>query len=477
MPHMFSIVLQWELFSGSQEHSGENILIFFAIPNILHWCIPVPGEIPEDTKMRPANGNGEIFLLFLIVAAYGSDKTVMLYLERSHMRMRIARDAAMPKIFISTAEPSADRHASHLTASLLREVDGLVVDAAGGKRMAEAGANMLVDMTGQAVMGFWAALGHLRFYKRAMDRIVDHLVREKHDALVVVDAPSFHLRLARRVKKRLPHLPIIYYIAPKLWAWKEWRVKNLKRDIDKTLCIFPFEEKFFGDRGVDAVFVGNPTLDQVRRVSGDALTRVLHVEDVKRHNTPEKGVVAIFPGSRKSEIKYIWPLMTDTLALLRVRFPELKAAVAIAPGWSEERLAEYAPLPDNATFIDGESQELLDAASVVLAKSGTTTLEAAFLGKPMVVTYKGDAASFFIARKFVKLPYVSLPNIVAGKMLVREFLQNEATPENLAGEIGELLSNPKYYRTMRSKLKRLRDNFGQDTASDGAAREIAAFLK
>ncbi len=383
----------------------------------------------------------------------------------------------MPRIFISTAEPSADRHASHLADALFRQVEDLTIDAAGGEKLAGAGAQLAVDMTGQAVMGFWAALAHLRFYKQAMGLILSRLDQYKHDALVLVDAPSFHLRLARRVKKMRPDLPVIYYIAPKLWAWKEWRVKNLRRDVDKTLCIFPFEEKFFRERGVDAVFVGNPTLDQVRRVSGDALTRVLRVDDVKRHSDPTRGVLAVFPGSRRSEVKYLWPLMVATIAAVRERFPELKVAVAVAPGWSSERLAEYAPLPDNTSFIDGESQELLDAASVVLAKSGTTTLEAALLGKPMAVTYKADAASFFIAKQFVKLPYVSLPNIVAGKMLVKEFLQNEATPENLAGEIGELLSNPRYYRTMRSKLKRLRDSFGPEMASERAAREIAAFLE
>ncbi|MCD8140949.1 MAG: lipid-A-disaccharide synthase [Planctomycetaceae bacterium] len=381
----------------------------------------------------------------------------------------------MPRIFVSTAEVSAERHASHLVRAFLEENPGSEVNAAGGDLLAGAGASLAVNMTGQAVMGFWEALGHLSFYKRAAESILACLARERHDALVVVDAPSFHLHLARKVHKRWPDLPILYYIAPKLWAWKEWRVKNLRRDITRTMCIFPFEEKFFHDRGVDAVFVGNPTLDQLRRIDGGGMTRVLKVEDVRRHSDPGRGVMAVFPGSRTQEIRYLWPVMVETMALVRARFPELKIAVALAPGWSKDKLAEYAPLPEAVSFIHGESQELLAAASVVLAKSGTTTLEAALLGVPMAVCYAGHAASFYIAKMFVKLPYVSLPNILAGKRLVQEFLQKDATAENLAGEIIRLLGDHRYYRKMRSKLRDLRRSLGDEFAAVRAAREVAAF--
>ncbi len=382
----------------------------------------------------------------------------------------------MPRIFISTAEASAERHASHLTRELFRRIPGLVVNAAGGDMIAGSGAGLTVNMTGRAVMGFWEALTQLSFYKRAAERILAKLEQERHDALVVVDAPSFHLHLAKKVRKRWPGMPILYYIAPKLWAWKEWRVKNLRRDITRTLCIFPFETDFFRERGVDAVFVGNPTRDQVRDVDAGNMTRVLRVEDVRRHSDPARGALAVFPGSRGSEIKYLWPVMARTVRLLRERFPELKAAVALAPGWTPERLAGYAPLPDSASFHT-DSQELLAAASVVLAKSGTTTLEAALLGKPMAVCYAGHAASFHIAKMFVKLPYVSLPNILAGRRLVQEYLQDDATPENLAAEIGKLLSDQRYYKRMRSQLRRLGEVLGDERSAVRAAREIAGFIQ
>ena len=382
----------------------------------------------------------------------------------------------MPKVFISTAEVSAERHAAHLAGELYNQIPDLTINAAGGEMLQRAGANLVVNMTGRGVMGFWEALSQLSFYKRAANTIMARLAEEKHDALVVLDAPSFHLHLARKVRRRWPDLPILYYIAPKLWAWKEWRVKNLRRDVTRTMCIFPFEVDFFHKRGVDAIFVGNPTLDQLRGVDGENMTKVLRVEDVRRHSDPTRGVLAVFPGSRGSEVKYLWPIMVGTMRLLRDRFPELKAAVALAPGWTRERLAEYAPLPDNASFIDADSHELLAAASVVLAKSGTTTLEAALLGKPMVVCYAGHPASYHIAKMFVKLPYVSLPNILAGRRIIQEYLQGDATPENLAGEIGRLLSDQRYYKRMRGQLRRLREVLGDEYAAVRAAREVAGFV-
>lgn len=382
----------------------------------------------------------------------------------------------MPRVFVSTAEISAERHASHLVRELFQLAPDLTVNAAGGPILQQAGAELAVDMTGRAVMGFWEALGQITFYKRAGESIISKLAREKHDALVLVDAPSFHLRVAQKVHARWPDLPILYYIAPKLWAWKEWRVKNLRRDITRTMCIFPFEVDYFQERGVDAVFVGNPTLDQLRRVDDEKMTRILRVEDVRRHSNPEDGVLAVFPGSRNSEIRYLWPVMAKTIELVRLDFPNLKVAVALAPGWSRERLAETAQPPENVSFIVGNSQEVLAAASVVLAKSGTTTLEAALLGKPMVVCYAGHPVSFHIAKRFVKLPYVSLPNILAGRKIIQEFIQHEATPENLADELVKILGDKKYYRLMRSRLRRLRDTLGDEFAAVKAAREIAGFI-
>ncbi|MDR1521091.1 MAG: lipid-A-disaccharide synthase [Planctomycetota bacterium] len=382
----------------------------------------------------------------------------------------------MPGLFISTAEASAELHASRLVAFLRQTTPDLEVDAAGGPVLAGAGAEVVVDMGGRAVMGFWEALGQVAFYRRAGQAILSRLAARRHGALVLVDAPSFHLRLARKVHARWPELPIIYYIAPKLWAWKEWRIKNLRRDISRTLCIFPFETDFFRQRGVDAVYVGNPTRDQLRGVSGEAMAARLGLGSGWRRADPARGLLSVFPGSRVSEIRHIWPCQAAALAILHRRFPNLRAAVALAPGLEAGRLAAFAPIPEWAAAVAGDSHGLLAASSVVLAKSGTTTLEAALLGKPMAVCYAGHWISHRIARTFVKLPHFSLPNILAGREIVREFLQERAAPENLAAEIGRLLIDEPYRRRMRSRLGQLRETLGDMPAAESAAREIGAYL-
>ena len=382
----------------------------------------------------------------------------------------------MPRIFISTAEPSAELHASHVVNALKHLSPDIVVDAAGTQVLASTGADLVVDMSGQAVMGFWEALSHLSFYRRAGQSILKALATNAYDALVVVDAPSFHLHLAKKVHARFPQLPIIYYIAPKLWAWKQWRIKNLRRDIAKTLCIFPFEEEFFQSRGVNAVYAGNPTLDQIRHLDGKALAEHFGVSGITRHKEPEHGLLAVFPGSRKLEVEQLWPEMTKALRILQKRFPSLKAAVAIAPGWSEEKLRRVSEPPEGVVFVADGSQELLAASSAVIAKSGTTTLEAGLMGKPMVVCYRANPITFYIAKSLVKLRFVSLPNILSGKSIVKELLQNDATAEKLAEEMERILADRRYYRKMRAQLMALRATLGDEPGASRAAREIAAFF-
>ena len=382
----------------------------------------------------------------------------------------------MPRLFISTTEASAELHASKLVEALFASHPGLGVDAAGTALLAGTGANLVVDMSGQAVMGVWAVLPHLAFYRQAARRIMAALEGGGYDVLVVVDASSFHLHLAKKVHARWPDLPIVYYIAPKLWVWKKWRVKNLRRDIRKTLCIFPFEEGFLRGLGVDAVYVGNPTLDQVRDLDGKTIADQFGVSGAKRHNEPERGLLAVFPGSRRSEVKYLWPIMVKALEIVRGRFSELKVAVALAPGWTRDKLGFYAPTPEGVMYVEDASQQVLAASSLVLAKSGTTTLEAGLMGKPMVVCYAMDMVTYHIGRQFLQPDYASLPNIVSDQEIVKEFIQSDASAENLAAELERMLADRRYYRKMRSRLLALRDTFGGERAAERAAREIAVFF-
>lgn len=383
----------------------------------------------------------------------------------------------MPKVFISTAEPSAELHASRLALALRELAPGIGIDAAGGKVLAAAGADIKVDMTGKAVMGILEAIAQLSFFRKAGLEIESRILSGKYDALVVVDAPSFHLPLAKRIHARRPDFPIIYYIAPKLWAWKKWRVKNLRRDFVKTLCIFPFEEKYFGDQGVNAVYAGNPTYDQIRQIDVEAAARRFDLNPETMYSQPTKGLLSVFPGSRGSEIKYLWSPIAKTIGNLQNEFPDLKVAVSLAPGMTLEKFRRHAPLPDNVRFVEGESQVLLAASSAVLTKSGTTTLETALLGKPMLVCHAGHPFNYAVVKLFVKLQYYSLPNILAGREIVRELMQGDASVEMLMAEMRRILTDPAYYAKLRNDFLALRDSLGVEPASLHAAREILATFK
>ncbi|MDR3210379.1 MAG: lipid-A-disaccharide synthase [Planctomycetota bacterium] len=380
----------------------------------------------------------------------------------------------MVKIFVSTAEPSAELHAASLVRELHRQAPDCQIEAAGGSLLAGAGARLAVDMSGRAVMGFWETVHQLSFYRRALASILANLEQDPPDALVLLDAPSFHLHLARQARRLLPSLPIIYYIAPKLWAWKKWRARHLRRYVNRVFCIFPFEEEFFRGLSIDATYVGNPTFDHIRDLEERSAPPP---EGLEADPDPRRGVLAVFPGSRDSEIKYLWPEMAAATAELRRRFPDLRVAVSLAPGMEQKRLLSLALAPTGTRFIAGSSGEILRAASLVLAKSGTTTLEAALLGRPMVVAYASHPVSYFIARAIVNsIPYFSLPNILAGRKLVPELLQDTARAVFMAEELGKIITDPGLSGKMREELLDLRRHLGSERADQRTSREILSLL-
>lgn len=382
----------------------------------------------------------------------------------------------MAKILLSTAETSAEVHAANLLAALKALCPDLEADAAGGPLLAAAGARLVVDMAGKAVMGLKDTFASLSFYRKSGKTLIRAARDNRYDAVVVVDAPSFHLPLAKYIRRDNPGLPILYYIAPKLWVWKEWRAKQLRRDFSKILCILPFEERYFRNLGLDAVYVGNPTKDQVKDIDGRDAAKRFGVSWERRHDEPEKGLLAVFPGSRKGELRRLWPEIAAALSAARDRFPDLKPVVSLAQNITPDDLRAIHPIPDGVRFSTGESRALLAASSLVLAKSGTTTLEAALLGKPMLVCYRVDAPSFLLAMFVIRTPRVALPNILAGGEVVREFLQDKATAANFLDEIERLLADHNYYRTMRNRLLSLADSLGEENSALRAAREIAALL-
>jgi len=386
-------------------------------------------------------------------------------------------------LFFSCVEPSADLHASHVVRAVEGLAPGVRVKAAGGVFLARAGAEVIIDMRGQAVMGLVEVVRHLGFFRQAIRRTLAWVARNRPDAVVLVDAPGYHMRLGLALRRRFPRLPILYFIAPKAWAWQPGRARTLARFVTRLLCIFPFEEEWFGARGLPALYVGNPTLDELRPIIARREARLAAARSSPGDETrvmgawPADGLrtVAVFPGSRAAEVRRLWPVFAPALAELRNRLGPLAFSVALAPGVEPTALRALAPIPERTAFVaPGESQAMLSQASFAMAKSGTTTLEAALLGVPMVVAYRMHPITALLARFLVgrHLGWFSLPNILAGRSVVPELFQSEVTAENLRRESEAILGDSARYRRMQRDLVALRGGFGDKPAGERAAEAI-----
>ncbi len=309
-------------------------------------------------------------------------------------------------------------------------------------------------------MGFWevarnifAVLGNLSFCKKDIRAFAP-------DALVLVDYPGFNMRIGRWAKKQ--GIPVVYYIAPQAWAWKEGRAKALARDVERLLCILPFEEKWFQEHGVEqASFVGHPLLDVVREPQRAA---------VGDANFSRK-VVALLPGSRRQEIRRMLPLM---LTMTR-QFNEYQFVVAGAPGIPAEFYQQFLAGRKRVSFVDNKTRDVLRLADAALVASGTATLETALHGVPQVVCYRGGWLSYLIARRLVKVPFISLVNLILERKLVEELIQGKCNEDRLSDALGSILL-PSEIGRIREGYDELRQRLGRPGASERAAREILPFL-
>lgn len=373
---------------------------------------------------------------------------------------------ASPHFLICAGETSGEMHAAALARSLARECPRCTFSGMGGKLLADAGVELRVDAERHKVMGFAEVLLHLPFFFKAASDLVALTRKRNPAAVILVDNPGFNLRLAGLLKRKCPGVRIVYYIAPKAWAWNPGRAAALAREVDLLLCILPFEEEWFRSRGARARYVGNPSWDAVRACGGGEKLRA------ELGLGREEKLLALFPGSRRSELARLLPDLAAAVSGLPAR-----VAVSVAPGWTRADLEQVHPLPAGAFAVEGRPLETMAASDAVLAKSGTTTLEAALLGKPMAAFYKVNPVSAFFARRLVKLRHFSLPNIVAGEEIVPEYFQEQVTAAALRREAERLLEDTTYREAMATRLMALRDRFGSASASDGAARAIAEFIR
>ncbi len=370
-------------------------------------------------------------------------------------------------IIIVAGEASGDMHAAHLVKELKRLDPSVTFSGLGGPEMRDSGVEVYQDLTKLAVVGFWEVLKHYGEFKKIFKLILTKIRHIKPSVVILVDYPGFNLRLAKELKKL--NTKVIYYISPQVWAWKKKRVHFIKKYVDKILVIFQFEKEFYAKFDMDAHFVGHPLIDsiKVQTPKEKFLT--------ERHLLDYKLTIGLLPGSRQKEVERILPIMLEATSLLRKEFPMLQFIMLKAPA-IEKTLIDSIRVR-HSTLLQLHTEEnntydTINACDFCMVASGTATLETAILEKPMVVIYKTSALTYFLAKLFVKIPNIGLVNVVAGKRVVPECVQNQAKPEIIANALKAIFTDETKIAEIKSELKKVRESLGKSGASRRAAEEI-----
>ncbi|UCF40855.1 MAG: lipid-A-disaccharide synthase [Gemmatimonadota bacterium] len=364
----------------------------------------------------------------------------------------------MTRILVSAGEPSGDAHAARVVAALKQSHPALTIEGVGGPLMEAAGVELIAGIGQLGAVGLVEALRTLPVHWQLLKRLKRRLAAGRYDAVLVVDYPGFHLRLAAAA--RSADVPVLYYIAPQAWAWGGWRLRSLRERVRALAVILPFEEPYFRARDIPATFVGHPLLDGPAAPSREEARRTLGLD-------ADRPVLAVCPGSRAVEVNRLLPTFRAAVRRLRHQVPGLEAVLLDAAGAVGEDVPE-------CSRWRGASATLFAAADAGLCKSGTTTLEAALAGMPMVVAYRMHPATFAIARRAVRVPDIALVNLVAGRRVVPELVQRAATDAALARAARPLLERDGAEATQqRAAFAAIRTAMG----APGAARRVAELVR
>ena len=370
---------------------------------------------------------------------------------------------------ISCGEPSGDLYAGALTTELRRIDPAIAVTGFGSDRLRAAGASLIGDFSGLSVTGLLEVARTLPRTYAAYRRLVADAVATRPDVLVAIDFPDFNFTLAKAIRKL--GVPIVYYVSPQLWAWRRGRMRTMRRIADRVLVIFPFEVPIYEAAGVPVQWVGHPLLDvadmpQPRPARFAALGL-----------TEERPVVALLPGSRGNEVRAILPDLVRAATLIRARLPGVQFVVARAPHLADGAFAPLAALGSEetggrVTVVEGRSDDVLASADVALVASGTVTVQAALHECPMVVVYRLSPLTYRLGKPFIHVQTYAMANLIAGRRVVPELIQEAFTPEAVAAEALRVLSDPTHAAGVRRELTRVKGLLGEPGASRRAAEAV-----
>ena len=355
--------------------------------------------------------------------------------------------------YIVAGEASGDLHGFHLMRSCKKVDSKINFRGVGGPKMKSRGLSSLVNFNRLAVMGFVEVFRDLLFFIKLKNFLIKDIKKHNPQKIILIDYPGFNLSLAKTIKKTID-IPVFFYISPQVWAWKETRVKQIKKNIDKLIVIFPFEKEWYKKRGVEVEFFGHPLIDLIKK---QKTTQVKN----------QTKVVGLFPGSRKQEILKHLPILQQTMVILRKKKPEIKFILCHAPGLDKTTKTLLQKI--NVEKIVYNSEEAFQSCDAAIVTSGTATLECAISQTPLVVIYKTSIISWLIAKYFLSIPFISIVNIIANKKIVEECLQKNATPQKIASETLQLL---KYPERMKENLSKVKNSLGHS----GVYKKTAQFI-
>ncbi len=376
----------------------------------------------------------------------------------------------MPSVMISCGEPSGDLYAGALARELGRLSPGSRVAGLGGEHLRRAGAELVGDYRGLSVTGLIEAVRVLPRAWAMHRALVERARRERPDALVVIDFPDFNVRLARSLHRL--GIPVVYYVCPQVWAWRSGRLQVLKRIVDRALVIFPFEAAIFRDAGIPVEFVGHPLLDLTPVSAGrGALAGEWGLDGAAP-------TVALLPGSRPNELRGTLPTLASAVPLIAARVPGVQFLVARAPNLPD---GLFGPLRDvrGSLIVEvaGRADDVLSASDVVITASGTATVQTAIHERPMVIVYRLSPLTYRIGKRFVKVDTFGMANLVAGRRIVPELIQDAFTAGAVAAETARYFEDADYAARTRAALAEVRTRLGEHGASRRAAEQVLAVCR
>ena len=374
------------------------------------------------------------------------------------------------ELLIITGEDSGALYGGNLAREIKKLSPDINISGVGGKQMRSAGVDIFCDVSEISVVGFWEVIEKLGLIRRLYKQIIEKFDSGNVKGVVLIDYPGFNLKIAKAAKER--GIPVFYYISPQVWAWRKSRVKTIKKYVDKMMVILPFEKEFYQREGVDVEFVGHPLLEVIDvSFNKKEICQDLGVDD-------KKLIIGILPGSRKKEIAYMLPEILKASSLIKEKYPSVQFLLPLSQSIEEDYLKNF--ITSDYSYIKivkGKNYDVMKVSDLLITKSGTSTLEAAIIGTPMIIVYKTSITSYYLAKALVNVTYAGLPNLLAGKEAAPELLQHKMNAKNIAEKTIYFLEKKDGLEQMREEFKNIKYSLGEQGASKRTASIIINHLK